>query len=410
MYMLLRDKIPLLGKRKVLINEAPVAELAISHEALKNLESSSENVEEWTHSETVLPVSISDQATLSEDITLSSPPLSDVMSTDVDIELPSFLTEWTKNTDEEVSLEAKNVTGDTENIHPISIEENIKPVDQQMREDETWENLSQQENPNPIEVWENQAEEEFSPHRQNSPLPSEWTVRISETYEEKFPREHISPEWEEQKDVLTSHTPKLPPDKREKISEITHNARTLIARGQIEDARTLIVSGLAIEKNHRDLNLLMASIYEREHAFAKAEYLLKDITTEHPDDIELLNHLAMNLALQHKYDVAYALYEKILGLNGESEDILYTLTHLASELSRTDDVYLYAKNYLKQYPRNPDILWLYSQAQIAQGERKEAVETLIKLKNLTPYNQEIVDLIAKLMTEEELAGNFWSGK
>ena len=34
------------------------------------------------------------------------------------------------------------------------------------------------------------------------------------------------------------------------------------------------------------------------------------------------------------------------------------------------------------------------------------VECLIKLKNLTPYSQEIVDLIGKLVTEEEMAGNF----
>ena len=38
--------------------------------------------------------------------------------------------------------------------------------------------------------------------------------------------------------------------------------RTLIARGQLEEARAFIVSGLALDKDHRDLNLLMASLYE----------------------------------------------------------------------------------------------------------------------------------------------------
>jgi tetratricopeptide (TPR) repeat protein len=202
----------------------------------------------------------------------------------------------------------------------------------------------------------------------------------------------------------------LKPEKKEKLIEITGNVKTLIARGQIDDARALIVSGLAIEKSNRELNLLMASLYERDHAFEKAEFILKDIATNSPDDIEILTHLATDLAMQRKYDVSYELYKKILSLGGENEETLYTLAHLASEMDLPDDVTLYARVYLKQYPHNPEILWLYSQSQIAHGERREAVETLIKLKNLTPYNQEIADLIQKLMTEEELAGNFGEGK
>ena len=154
----------------------------------------------------------------------------------------------------------------------------------------------------------------------------------------------------------------------------------------------------------------MASLYERDHAFEKAEYILKDIATIHTDDIEVLTHLATDLAMQRKYEVSYELYKKILSLDGEREETLYTLAHLASEMGLPDDVTTYARAYLKQYPHNPEILWLYSQSQISHGERREAVETLIKLKNLTPYNQEIADLIQKLMTEEELAGNFGGKK
>lgn len=205
-----------------------------------------------------------------------------------------------------------------------------------------------------------------------------------------------------------AHT--LSPAKREKLTEVINNVRTLIARWQIDEARTLIISGLALEKNNRELNIIMASIYEREHAFEKAEMVLKDIALEYPEDIDILTHLATDLAMQHKYEVSYEIYKKILAIGWEKEEILYTLTHLAAEMQWQDDVLEYARAYLKQYPHNPEILWLYSQAQIANNLRKDAVETLIKLKNLTPYNQEIADLIQKLVTEEELAGNFWGEK
>lgn len=155
------------------------------------------------------------------------------------------------------------------------------------------------------------------------------------------------------------------PEKKEKLVEITSNVHTLIARGHIDDARALIISGLAIDKHHRELNLLMASLYERDHSFEKAGFILKELATENPLDIEVLTHLATDLAMQRKYEVAYEIYKKILSLGGETEEILYTLTHLASELALTPDVYTYAKSYLKQYPRNPEILWLYTQSLIS---------------------------------------------
>ncbi len=76
-------------------------------------------------------------------------------------------------------------------------------------------------------------------------------------------------------------------------------------------------------------------------------------------------------------------------------------------MALTNDVHTYAKLYLKQWPNNKDILFLYSESQIALGMRKEAIATLIKLKNLSPYNaHEISDLINKLLAEEEMAENF----
>ncbi len=111
-----------------------------------------------------------------------------------------------------------------------------------------------------------------------------------------------------------SHTIKIHPEKKEKLIEIVNMVRTLIARGHIDEARAFIVSGLAIDKNHRDLNLLMASLFERDHMFEKAEFIFKDLAIAYPDDIEILTHLATSLAMQRKYEVSYELYKKLLTL------------------------------------------------------------------------------------------------
>ena len=125
-----------------------------------------------------------------------------------------------------------------------------------------------------------------------------------------------------------------------------------------------------------------------------------------PNDGEILEKLANVLIIQKRYDIAREIYKKIVVLTGESEDSLYILTHLASELGDTKEKYEYARRYQKNWPNNPEILALLAQAEIALEKRLDAIETLKRLKNLTPYNHEIMETIQKLVMEEELAGNF----
>ncbi len=243
-----------------------------------------------------------------------------------------------------------------------------------------------------------------------TPVPED----IDPIHDEKL-IESILPEKESEKVIPEKlipekPTPILSPEKREKLVEITNNTRTLVARGQLVEARALIIEWLSLSKEHRELNIILAELYERDHAFEKAEYIYKDLAHIYTDDAEILLHLANSLAMQRKYRVSYELYKKVLSLQWDSEEVLYTLAHLASELTEVDEAYEYSRNYIRQYPKNPEILWLYSQSQITRGNRRDAIETLIKLKNLTPYNQEIIDLIQKLVVEEEMAGNFWGEK
>ncbi len=75
-------------------------------------------------------------------------------------------------------------------------------------------------------------------------------------------------------------------------------------------------------------------------------------------------------------------------------------------MNDANEGYLYMKKYLKGWPNNPEILALMSEAEIELNKRKDAIQTLKRLKNLTPYNSEITATLHKLMMEEELAGNF----
>lgn len=217
---------------------------------------------------------------------------------------------------------------------------------------------------------------------------------------------------------ITASIPEVTPEVRkssesqyaERLYSITNEVKTLIARWYNQDARALIIQWLALDKNHRELNLILGSIYESERQAQKAEYIYKDLALMYPEDWEILERLANILIIEKRYELALEIYKKIITITGETEWSLYIMTHLAHELHHDEELYAYARRYQKNWPNNPDILTLLAEAEIAIGERQSAIQTLIKLKNLTPYNNEIMETIAKLKMEEELAGNFGAEK
>ena len=145
-------------------------------------------------------------------------------------------------------------------------------------------------------------------------LGKEPPIQESEIVESALPTIE-SPEPIESSSTPVPEIKAVPRENTSQNSSDSHTIKIhLIARGHIDEARAFIVSGLAIDKNHRDLNLLMASLFERDHMFEKAEFIFKDLAIAYPDDIEILTHLATSLAMQRKYEVSYELYKKLLTL------------------------------------------------------------------------------------------------
>lgn len=192
----------------------------------------------------------------------------------------------------------------------------------------------------------------------------------------------------------------------EKLLTLTKSSKTLIAKWMLVEARPLIVEWLSIDKNHRDLNMLLWQVYEQEGDYEKAEYIYKDIAHIYPNDAEILEKLGNILIIEKKYIIASEIYKKILSLTSETEETLYMLTNISQTLWDPVATEKYAQRYIRQWPKNPDILLIFANAQLALWKRKQAIDTFKTIKNLTPYNAEITETLQKLLVEEELAGNF----
>ncbi len=222
-------------------------------------------------------------------------------------------------------------------------------------------------------------------------------IKNKKKKDEKLENEKITEVWSIEK-VDTSQV--------EKLTNLVSSIRTLIARGMIIEAQTLLVEGLSIEKDHRDLNLILGSIYEHDWHYEKAEYIYKDMAELYSSDIEILEKLANVLIIEKKFTIACEIYKKIHKSIGNTESTLYMLIHISNTLEDYKATLKYAKQYVLQWPKNPDIIAILANTQVTLWLRKDAIETYKHLKNLTPYSDELSDIIQKLLIEEELASNF----
>lgn len=206
----------------------------------------------------------------------------------------------------------------------------------------------------------------------------------------------------------TDTTPEISPEKRLEIIEAVKLIRTKIARGEFTDARAKIIEGLAVDKWNKDLNCLLASLYERDKDYKKAEFIYKDLILVHDTDPEIYMKLGFALSIQGKFEIAFEIYKRLANLSEAHIEAIEMLANLAHELKRFEESAEYAKQFLKAHPRNADILSVLAVSLIALERKEEALETIEKLKNLDPYNPRIREMKDKLELELELAKKFES--
>ena len=103
---------------------------------------------------------------------------------------------------------------------------------------------------------------------------------------------------EEVPDQVSEITPTLSPEKQLFLAELVKHVRTKMARGEFTEARSKIIEGLAIDKWHKDLNCLLASLYERDKDYRKAEFVYKDLILVHDMDSEIYMKLGFALSIQ----------------------------------------------------------------------------------------------------------------
>ncbi len=195
-------------------------------------------------------------------------------------------------------------------------------------------------------------------------------------------------------------------DEKLHIVELIKMIKTRIARGEFSEARARIIEGLSIEKFNKELNCLLASLYEKDRDYKKAEFIYKDLILMNDTDPELYLKLGFALSIQGKYEIAYEIYKRLLSLDEHNIETVDMLANLGHQLGHHKESNEYAYLFLKKNPHNTDILYLTAINHINLEERSLALESLKKIRAVDPYNGKIQDLIKKVELEIEMADNF----
>lgn len=230
------------------------------------------------------------------------------------------------------------------------------------------------------------------------------SIDLEEELDEEVSESTLIPE--ENEKVKDYSEIELSKDQKEIISEIVKLVKNKIWRWEYSDAKAKIIEWLSVSKFDKDLNILLASLYEKDKDYKKAELIYKDLIVLNSHDTEIYLKLWFILSIQSKYEIAYEIYKKLNSIDKSNIEALEMLCNLAHHLWNYEESKDYSKFYLKKYPKNIDILYLQALNLINLWDRSSALEFLQKVRQLEPYNVKVNDMIEKIKLELELENNF----
>lgn len=233
-----------------------------------------------------------------------------------------------------------------------------------------------------------------------------WSLREKKLQKIKLIQERIQKRQEKKTQVqsqapsevsgIFTETSKQAPVDQEKLREIIKRVQVNISRWYLDSARALIIEWLALSKNNKDLNLLLADIYEREKKYQNAEYIYRDVLDDHGSDEYTLQRLWNIYSLRGKADKAIECYTQALQDDPSNLSLLDILSHLSLEVKDHKKALKYAMLFLKHKPRDAEKLSIKGYCLECTGKYADAIKAYKSVLDLQPYNTEVTERIKKL--------------
>lgn len=229
---------------------------------------------------------------------------------------------------------------------------------------------------------------------------NEW-ISVNQTDNIWGSTEKIHQDTYSSQESVTPITERLKIENTEQLREIIKRAQMNISRWYLETARNIVIEGLAMKKQDKELNILLAEIYEREKKYQHAAYIYKDLHDEHTDDIVIMQKLGNALYLLGDNMWAFEIYIQVHKRNRNNTEVLDILSHLSIDIKNFKAWVKYANRYLKEKPRNADKLGIKAYCLEKIWRTREAIESYRKILDVQPYNSEVIERIKTLESRAE---------
>ncbi len=183
----------------------------------------------------------------------------------------------------------------------------------------------------------------------------------------------------------------------ERADQIFNKADYLLSRGEIEEAKKLLVQALSLNVGHEGSNNKLGMIYLEEGNFSKAEILFQQLTLLFPKNAKYFSHLGLTYFNQNKLLEAKDAYEKAVELDQEKPARFISLALIYEQLK--DDVYAvkHFQKARKVAPRNLQTLLAFSEYFIRHKQPDAARELLEEVIRISPRNDHAAKLLKELI-------------
>lgn len=195
---------------------------------------------------------------------------------------------------------------------------------------------------------------------------------------------------------------KISDNDKQKVIEIIKRVQINSSKWYFDIAKNLIVEWLSLDKYNRDLNMELASIYEKEKNYLNAEYIYKDLLEVLKVDFEVMKKLWYVYALQSKFKESLKIYEQIHNKKMSDDEVIDILSELTFDIKNYKKATKYINLFLVWRPRDVNKLFMKAKCLKVSWKLAEAADIYKRILELQPYNTKAKEKREKILTKNNL--------
>lgn len=194
---------------------------------------------------------------------------------------------------------------------------------------------------------------------------------------------------------------KLSDNDKQKLVDIIKRVKINSSKWYFDSAKNLIVEWLSIDKYNRELNVELASIYEREKNYLNAEYIYKDLLEVLKVDFEVMKKLGYVYALQWKFKESLKIYEQIHNKKMSDDEVIDILAELTFDMKNYKKAMKYINLFLTWKPRDVNKLFMRAKCLKVIWKSDDAINCYKRILELQPYNTKAKEKREKLIEKRD---------